>query len=297
MCEFFYESLYNNNLTQRKKTSECTVAVLETNERSETSSSVVSINTAQVYKHSVSNQIFTIPPCNSRCSIVLPAILGLRIVYRDNFIIVVNKQSGLLSVPGRGIDKQDCIVNRIKRLYPFCIEQPAVHRLDMETSGLMVLAFTKDAHRELNRQFENGEVEKKYIALIDGVLAKKKIKNEGIMELYFRLDINNRPHQIWDEINGKKAITQWKIMDTENYISPSNQKRAVTRVLFTPHTGRTHQLRLASSDSHGFGLPIIGDSLYAKCEEGERLMLHASFLSFSHPVTKYKMQFTSECEF
>ena len=285
MCEFFYESTYCTNSLQTKETPECTVTSIETTERSEAS---VPLNP---------NQIFTIPPCNSRCSIVLPAILGLRIIYRDDYIIVVNKQSGLLSVPGRGIDKQDCIVNRIKKLYPFCIEQPAVHRLDMETSGLMVLAFTKEAHKELNRQFENGEVEKKYIALIDGVLAKKKIANEGTMELYFRLDIDNRPHQIWDEINGKKAVTQWKIMDTENYISPSNNNRAVTRVLFTPHTGRTHQLRLASSDSHGFGLPIIGDSLYGKCEEGERLMLHAAYLSFTHPVTKHRMTFNSECEF
>ena len=94
------------------------------------------------------------------------------------------------------------------------------------------------------------------------------------MELYFRLDIENRPHQIWDSVYGKKAITEWKILDVEKYLSPLENKKNVTRVLFIPHTGRTHQLRLASADSHGFGVPIIGDTLYGHCEPDERLMLH-----------------------
>ena len=231
------------------------------------------------------------PPCDERCGIILPALLGIEILYRDTDILVVNKQSGLLSVPGRGPDKQDCIVNRVRRLFPDCIAQPAVHRLDMETSGLLVLAFTREAHRELCRQFEAGEVQKQYVALADGILAKKGIAEQGTMELYFRLDVENRPHQIWDSVHGKKAITEWQILDVERYHAPDGTVRHASRVLFTPHTGRTHQLRLASADAHGFGIPIIGDTLYGSCAEGERLMLHAQSLSFHHPATGEKMDF------
>lgn len=237
------------------------------------------------------------PPCDERCGLILPDMLGLEILYRDEHICVVNKQSGLLSVPGRGEDKQDCLTSRLRRLFPSCIPQPAVHRLDMETSGLVVMAFTKEAHRNLSRQFEEGRVSKEYEALLDGVLRQKGIPDEGQMELYFRLDVDNRPHQIWDDVYGKKAVTQWKVLGIEGYVSPEGKRRNVTRVLFIPHTGRTHQLRLASSDSHGFGVPIIGDTLYGHWEEGERLCLHARYLSFEHPETKQKMEFFNECPF
>ena len=238
-----------------------------------------------------------ISPCDDRCALLLPIMLGLRIIYRDSDIIIVNKQSGLLSVPGRGIEKSDCIESRVKRLFPDTIKQPAVHRLDMETSGLLILAFNKEAHRNLNMQFMNGQVQKKYIAVLDGVLAKEGIKKEGILELYFRLDIDNRPHQIWDDVYGKKSITQWKILDVERYESPDGTIRHATRVLFIPHTGRTHQLRLASADNHGFGVPIIGDSLYGKCMEKERLLLHSSYIRFTHPVTGKVMEFNCPPDF
>lgn len=244
-----------------------------------------------------------IPPCDARCKILLPDILGLEILYRDADIIVVNKQSGLLSVPGRGPDKQDCIVNRLKRLFPnTTIEQPAVHRLDMETSGLMVLAFNKESHRILSKEFEEGLVKKEYIALLDGILYRKGISKEGQTELYFRLDIDNRPHQIWDEVYGKKAVTQWEILDVEDYRIPFPEEnespvKAATRVRFIPHTGRTHQLRLASADPHGFGTPIIGDTLYGNCRKGERLMLHARYLKFIHPSTENSMEFFCEPPF
>lgn len=238
-----------------------------------------------------------VPPCDSRCALILPGILGLEIVYRDSDIIVVNKQSGVLSVPGRGEDKQDCIASRVRRLFPFCIEQPAVHRLDMETSGLMVLAFTKEAHRKLNRQFENREVLKEYTALVDGVLAKKGIAEEGSMELYHRVDIERRPLQIWDRENGKLAVTQWKIDNVQYYKPPASAQMPATRVKFIPLTGRTHQLRFAAASIHGFGSPIIGDSLYGHREEGERLMLHASYLKFTHPLTGEQMEFKSPAPF
>lgn len=229
------------------------------------------------------------PPCDERCGYILPYILGLEILYRDSQIIVVNKPSGLLSVPGRTEDKQDCVVNRVKKLFPHCITQPSVHRLDMETSGLLVLAFTEEAHRNLSMQFEAGTVHKKYVALIDGVFNHNEY--EGELQLKFRLDVDNRPHQIYDEVNGKLGITQWKKEGTELYTAPDGTKRRTTKIIFTPKTGRTHQLRLAASDPHGFGIPIVGDTLYGKCEPGERLMLHAFELEFKHPVSGEIMHF------
>ena len=229
------------------------------------------------------------PPCDERCGYILPYILGLEILYRDSQIIVVNKPSGLLSVPGRTEDKQDCVVNRVKKLFPHCIAQPSVHRLDMETSGLLVLAFTEEAHRNLSRQFEKGTVHKKYVALLDGVFNHNEY--EGELQLKFRLDVDNRPHQIYDEVNGKLGITQWKKEGTELYTAPDGTKRRTTKIIFTPKTGRTHQLRLAASDPHGFGIPIVGDTLYGKCEPGERLMLHAFELEFRHPVSGQAMYF------
>lgn len=235
-------------------------------------------------------------PCDERCALILPEMLGLEILYQDEDIVVVNKQSGLLSVPGRGPEKQDCIVNRLKKLFPQCIPQPSVHRLDMETSGILVLALNEDSHRNLCKQFEEKKVQKRYIALIDGKLPEKFSKN-GTMELYFRVDIENRPHQIWDEIYGKNAVTEWNWIDEEIYSSPDGTNRLCTRILFIPHTGRTHQLRLAAADIHGFGVPIIGDTLYGHCEKGERLMLHAEFLSFIHPATGKLMEFSCPASF
>ena len=246
-------------------------------------------------------------PCEERCSLILPEMLGLKIVYRDKNLVVVDKQSGILSVPGRGPEKQDSIVSRLKNLFPDCINQPSVHRLDMETSGLMVLAFDAETHRALNHQFENRDVKKEYIAVLDGIILKKDfLQNErikwfseksGIMELYFRLDVENRPHQIWDEENGKKSVTEFEILNFENYKNPQGKVQKATRIKFIPHTGRTHQLRLASSDIHGFNHQIIGDSLYGIFTEGQRLLLHSSYLSFVHPVSGKRMEFFLNPEF
>lgn len=226
------------------------------------------------------------PPCDERCGYILPSILGIEILYRDNDIVVINKPSGLLSVPGRGEDKQDCAEARVKLLFPEAPEQCAVHRLDMETSGILVFALNKNSHRALNEQFASGLVQKKYIALLDGILYGK---GEGRTELPFRLDVNNRPHQIYDAENGKLGITDWKKIRVEVYKNPLTQKsRKVTRIEFSPRTGRTHQLRLASScaaELGGLGIPIAGDSLYGHLEKGERLMLHAAEIQFHHPTS------------
>lgn len=235
-------------------------------------------------------------PCDERCGLILPEMMGLKILYRDDDIVVVDKQSGLLSVPGRGPEKEDSVETRFRRIYGDAVEikQPAVHRLDMETSGIMILAFTKDAHRAMNMAFERGEVQKEYVALLDGVLARKGVPQHGQNELYFRLDVDNRPHQIWDDVNGKKAVTEWNILGVEKYTSPDGSRHDATRIQYIPHTGRTHQLRLVSADSHGFGMPIIGDTLYGHCELGERLMLHAKKITFPHPTTGEKVTF--ECK-
>lgn len=245
------------------------------------------------------------PPCDERCGYILPSILGLEILYQDEQLVVVNKPSGLLSVPGRGEDKKDSVATRVRQLYPNCIEQPSVHRLDMETSGLMVLGLTKEAHKHLNEQFEARTIQKKYVALLDGVLYKatgdaapKNGEKSGTVAIKCRLDVDNRPHQIYDEVYGKLGITEWSIESIENYKNPVTGKiKAVTRINFIPHTGRTHQLRLASSNPHGFNLPIVGDTLYGTCEPGERLMLHACELSFVHPTTGQEMSFYSKSTF
>lgn len=244
-------------------------------------------------------------PCDERCGILLPYMLGLKIIYRDKSIVVIEKPSMLLSVPGRGEDKQDCAVNRLKTLIPECIEQPSVHRLDMETSGILIMALNEQAHKNLNEQFSKGLVHKKYIALLDGVLEKsegkaapKRGETSGRIVLKFRLDVDNRPHQIYDEINGKTGITEWEKLGIQLWQNPlTGKKKKVTRIEFTPCTGRTHQLRLASSHEYGLGLPIVGDTLYGKCEEGERLMLHAWKIEFKHPVSGKKMCFECPPEF
>lgn len=238
------------------------------------------------------------PPCDERCGYILPSILGIEILYRDKDIVVINKPSGLLSVPGRGEDKQDCAEARVKLLFPEAPEQCAVHRLDMETSGILVFALNKNSHRALNEQFASGLVQKKYIALLDGILYGK---GEGRTELPFRLDVNNRPHQIYDAENGKLGITDWKKIKVEVFKNPLTQKsRKVTRIEFSPRTGRTHQLRLASScaaELGGLGIPIAGDSLYGHLEKGERLMLHAAEIQFHHPTSGEMLRIVCKPDF
>jgi tRNA pseudouridine32 synthase/23S rRNA pseudouridine746 synthase len=209
---------------------------------------------------------------------------ALQILHADDDIVVINKPSGLLSVPGKGPENQDCVVSRIKELFPDCPDHPEVHRLDMDTSGLMVFARTRDAHRELNRQFHDRETKKQYIALLDGELAEEK----GVIKLPFRLDVDNRPMQIYDPVHGKLGITRWEKRSVEN---------GKTRVAFFPITGRTHQLRVHAASEHGLGLPIIGDRLYGTGTEPGQLKLHASLLIFVHPRTGRKLTFTSEPDF
>jgi len=208
----------------------------------------------------------------------------LPIIHSDSDFVVVVKPSGLLSVPGKGPKNQDCVTARIKALYPNCPDHPEVHRLDMDTSGLIVVALNKKSHRELSRQFHDRETKKRYIALLDGELQG----DEGTIELPFRLDVDNRPRQIYDPVHGKIGITHWKTLSAD----PGK-----TRVEFTPITGRTHQLRVHAASEHGLGVPIIGDRLYGTGTAPGQLKLHACFLSFTHPRTGERMRFNSEPPF
>ncbi|MDR3630182.1 MAG: RluA family pseudouridine synthase [Desulfocapsaceae bacterium] len=208
----------------------------------------------------------------------------LTILYKDRFTAVVDKPGGLLSVPGRRPENQDCVVNRLRRLYPDCIKQPAVHRLDMYTSGLMVLALTKEAHRHLCRQFEQRSVEKLYIAVLNGIVSQVS----GEITLAFRLDTTNRPHQVYDPARGKPGTTVWKKLQCAD---------GKTRVEFRPLTGRTHQLRLHAAHALGLNCPIAGDRLYGGGAEGEPMLLHASYLSFQHPDSGRRMEFSSPAPF
>jgi tRNA pseudouridine32 synthase/23S rRNA pseudouridine746 synthase len=204
----------------------------------------------------------------------------MKILYADTHLVVVEKPGGLLSVPGRGPDKQDCVASRVRYLFAGCIAQPAVHRLDMHTSGIMVLALSQEAHRNLSRQFMDRSVTKKYIALVDGLVTQEG----GKIELAFRLDPDNRPYQVYDPVYGKRGVSYWRKLENTG---------GKSRIEFTPISGRTHQLRLHASHKLGLGLPIVGDHLYGTGEEGGQMLLHASFLSFSHPADHQPLRFES----
>lgn len=206
------------------------------------------------------------------------------ILYTDSDIIVIDKPGGLLSVPGRGPGKQDCVVTRVQAIFSDVINQPAVHRLDMYTSGVMVIARTSEAHKNISKQFEQRKTEKKYIAVLEGILNE----DFGRIELKFRLDTTNRPHQVFDPVQGKKGITLWRKLAIEDN---------ATRVEFTPLTGRTHQLRLHAAHKRGLNTPIIGDRLYGSGVEGDQMMLHASSLTIFHPKTQERITFVSEVPF
>ncbi|MBU1001554.1 MAG: RluA family pseudouridine synthase [Proteobacteria bacterium] len=208
----------------------------------------------------------------------------LDILYADNKLVVVNKPSGLLSVPGRGPENQDCVVTRVQARFPECRRFPTVHRLDMDTSGILVLGLTSRCVRELIEQFQQRTVVKRYEALLGGRVHKP----EGTIELALRLDPYNRPHQVFDPIHGKQALTHWHRLGEEN---------GCTRVEFAPHTGRTHQLRVHAAHPLGLDCPIVGDRLYGTGTAPGQLKLHAKYLRFVHPKTGDVMEFSVPAAF
>lgn len=208
-------------------------------------------------------------------------MMFLPLVYVDESIAVVDKPTLLLSVPGRGPDKEDSVVTRLAHEYPGIRE---VHRLDWETSGLMLLARTREAHSDLSRQFREREVAKLYEAVVYGELAAET----GEINLPLRCDWPNRPRQMVDPEQGKPSLTRWNLLSVENGCS---------RVALTPVTGRSHQLRV---HMQALGHPILGDKLYAHPEAfamAERLLLHASSIAFQHPNSRESMVFESSVPF
>ena len=207
----------------------------------------------------------------------------LDIVYNDDNLLVVNKPSGLLSVPGRGKDKSDCLISRVQEKFPDAL---IVHRLDMSTSGLVLLAIGKDIERSLSILFQKRKVEKKYIAVVNGKIEP----GYGEIDLPIMTDWPNRPKQKVDYETGKKSITKYKLI---SFNHASNK----SRVELLPLTGRTHQLRIHMKS---IGHAILGDELYANKEtvkQAERLLLHACYLSFQHPVTGKNIEVISEPDF
>ncbi|WP_434931289.1 pseudouridine synthase [Shewanella sp. HL-SH5] len=238
------------------------------------------------------------PACHSKCRPILAHMLKgmtvdpdpllvntavnkhIEIVYQDKDLAIINKPAEMLSVAGKNVT--DSVQTRMKQLFPQATGPLIVHRLDMSTSGLMVIALTKDANKALQQQFINRTVIKRYIALVDG---KPKGQN-GTINLPLRVDLNDRPKQLVCYEHGKQAETYWEVY---------KHKGARTLLHLYPKTGRTHQLRMHCAHHQGLGLPIVGDDLYGV--QQNRLHLHAAFIGFNHPTTDAWIEFNTFADF
>lgn len=211
-----------------------------------------------------------------------PADTGLQLVFADASLVVVDKPAGLLSVPGRGEDKQDCLALRVQAEFPDAL---IVHRLDMATSGLLVLGRGELMQRQLSRLFQERQVNKRYLAVVDGLLAEEC----GEIDLPLICDWPNRPRQKVDFTDGKRSLTRFRRHS-------SDPLAGTTCVELEPITGRSHQLRVHMA---ALGCPIVGDALYGSAPptDKERLLLHATDLSFIHPLTAASLHFHSSAPF
>lgn len=239
------------------------------------------------------------PSCKSKCEPILmghmlqdlemdenPFIMNhaegkdIEIVYEDEVMLVINKPTEFLSVPGKTIS--DSVYARIKEKYPEATGPLIVHRLDMSTSGIMLIAKNETTAVQLQSQFINRTIKKRYVALLDGLLDRKY----GYIDLPLRVDLDDRPRQLVCYEHGKPAQTKWKTIEVKN---------GKTKVHFYPITGRTHQLRVHASHNLGLHTPIVGDDLYGT--KADRLHLHAEWIQFEHPVSKEIMEILVEAEF
>lgn len=237
------------------------------------------------------------PACKSKCEPILQFMmqgldvepspiqpfsqeLTLEVVWEDDDIAVVNKPAGVLSVPGKS-DAQS-VYSFARKRYPEATGPLVVHRLDMSTSGLLIIAKRKEVHQALQKQFNDHEVRKRYVALLQGNLAT----DSGTICLPICPDVEHRPCQMVSEKYGKYALTEYEVIGREE---------GVTRVYFYPKTGRTHQLRLHAAHARGLGMPIVGDELYGR--KADRLYLQAQRIEFVHPVTGEQVCVEIPCEF
>jgi tRNA pseudouridine32 synthase/23S rRNA pseudouridine746 synthase len=207
--------------------------------------------------------------------------MSFELLYRDEQLLALNKPSGLLSVLGLGPENQDCLASRVAEQFPTA---QIVHRIDRDTSGVIVMALDADTHRELSRQFHDREVDKTYVAVVYGSLAE----DSGEIDLPMRKDFDHKPRHCIDPVHGRPAITRWRVVE-----------RLVdrTRLELVPLTGRSHQLRLHLAT---IGHPILGDNLYAHAAAhamASRLMLHARSLTITHPTSGERLTFTAGCPF
>jgi tRNA pseudouridine32 synthase/23S rRNA pseudouridine746 synthase len=219
---------------------------------------------------------------------------GLSLLHADAHLLVFDKPSGLLSVPGRGADKQDCMATRAQRLYP---DAMVVHRLDMATSGLWLMARGADMQRRMSDAFAQREVGKRYVAVVAGLLETPAASADGwsLIDLPLAADWPNRPRRIVDHEKGKPSQTRWQVV--ESLPPPPGERAGTTRLELEPLTGRSHQLRV---HLQAMGHPILGDTLYAPTDvqaQSPRLLLHATQLRFTHPATGEALAFSSACPF
>lgn len=249
-------------------------------------------------KSEIRKHAYFYPACQSKCKPILGFMLNglkvetnsfvdnikstkaIQIIYSDNDLLVIHKPHDLLSVPGKSISES--VYNQIKTKYPKVSGPLIVHRLDMATSGLMIIALNKEAHKNLQKQFLNCSIKKYYVALLDGLIQYQ----EGCIELPLRVDLNDRPRQLVCYEHGKPAKTKFIVME---------QSHNKTLVRFFPITGRTHQLRVHAAHHQGLNTPIVGDQLYGK--KADRLYLHAEKIEFTHPKSGKKLSFTKKANF
>ena len=245
-------------------------------------------------KNEIRRHGYYYPACKGKCGPILKHMLQglhveenpletdmhrdteLEIMYEDEWLSVVNKPAGMLSVPGKS--DIDSVYGRVRRMYPEATGPMIVHRLDMATSGLILIAKTKEVHQNLQAQFKNRTVCKRYVAWLDGIVEKK----EGHIELPLRPDPEDRPRQVV----GKPAVTDYTVLHYDS---------GRTFISFIPKTGRTHQLRVHSAHPLGLNAPIVGDELYGR--KADRLYLHAEYLGFIHPVSGVYMEIEKESGF
>lgn len=209
-----------------------------------------------------------------------PPLGPLDILHHDHQVLLVDKPSGLLSVPGKGPDLTDCLIARVQAVFPDAL---LVHRLDRDTSGVMIFAMTPHAQRHLGLQFEKRQTKKTYVARVWGEMAEKT----GTVDLPLIVDWPNRPLQMVDHENGRAAVTDWRVV---------RKGDGETRVRLMPKTGRSHQLRVHML---ALGHPILGDQFYAtgQARDYPRLMLHSETLQFRHPDGGQGMRITAKCPF
>lgn len=249
-------------------------------------------------KNEIRRHGYYYPACKGKCGPILKHMLQglhveknpletdmhrgteLEIMYEDEWLSVVNKPAGMLSVPGKS--DIDSVYGRVRRMYPEATGPMVVHRLDMATSGLILIAKTKEVHQNLQAQFKNRTVCKRYVAWLDGIVEKK----EGHIELPLRPDPEDLPRQVVDAVHGKPAVTDYTVLHYDS---------GRTFISFIPKTGRTHQLRVHSAHPLGLNAPIVGDELYGR--KADRLYLHAEYLGFIHPVSGVYMEIEKESGF